>query len=136
SRACPSSWVAHRSRSRSQSPSSRLWRRSPPSSSASFNLSLMADTETSSPEETAALAAALAKRLAPGDVVTVAGELGSGKTTFVRGACEALGVREHVTSPTYTIGPRYQGDGIEISHLDLFRFEGVSHVVLGDLQPL
>ena len=49
-------------------------------------------------------------RLAAGDVVTVAGELGSGKTTFVRGACAALGVRERVTSPTYTIGHRYHGD--------------------------
>jgi len=95
----------------------------------------MADTETSSPEETAALAATLATRLAPGDVVTVAGELGSGKTTFVRGACEALGVREHVTSPTYTIGHRYHGHGVEISHLDLYRFEGVSNAEWGDLEP-
>ena len=95
----------------------------------------MTETETTSPEETAALAGTLATRLAPGDVVTVAGELGSGKTTFVRGACEALGVREHVTSPTYTIGHRYHGDGIEISHLDLYRFEGVSPAEWGDLEP-
>jgi tRNA threonylcarbamoyladenosine biosynthesis protein TsaE len=93
------------------------------------------ESETSSPEETAALAATLAKRLVSGDVVTVAGELGSGKTTFVRGACEALGVHEHVTSPTYTIGHRYHGDGIEISHLDLYRFEGVSPAEWGDLEP-
>src|SRR5437660_1264243 len=65
--------------------------------------------ETSSPEETEALAAELAARLVQGDVVTVSGELGSGKTTFVRGACSALGVRERVTSPTYTIGHRYHG---------------------------
>jgi len=93
------------------------------------------ETETTSPEETAALAGTLATRLAPGDVVTVAGELGSGKTTFVRDACEALGVREHVTSPTYTIGHRYHGDGIEISHLELYRFEGVSPAEWGDLEP-
>ena len=93
------------------------------------------ESETSSPEETAALAATLAQRLVSGDVVTVAGELGSGKTTFVRGACEALGVHEHVTSPTYTIGHRYHGDGIEISHLDLYRFEGVSPAEWGDLEP-
>ena len=73
--------------------------------------------------------------LAVGDVVTVAGELGSGKTTFVRGACGALGVRERVTSPTYTIGHRYHGDGVEISHLDLYRFEGVSPAEWGDLEP-
>ena len=83
-------------------------------------------TQSHSPEETEALAAELAARLAAGDVVTVSGELGSGKTTFVRGACAALGVRERVTSPTYTIGHRYHGDGVEVSHLDLYRFEGVS----------
>ncbi len=91
--------------------------------------------ETSSPEETEALAAELAGRLAPGDVVTVSGELGSGKTTFVRGACRALGVRERVTSPTYTIGHRYHGDDGEVSHLDLYRFEGVSAAEWGDLEP-
>src|SRR5438105_415923 len=79
--------------------------------------------ETSSPEETEALAAELAARLVLGDVVTVSGELGSGKTTFVRGACVALGVRERVTSPTYTIGHRYHGERSEVSHLDLYRFQ-------------
>ena len=93
------------------------------------------ETHTHSPEETEALAAGLAARLTAGDVVTVSGELGSGKTTFVRGACAALGVREHVTSPTYTIGHRYHGDGLEISHLDLYRFEGVSPAEWGDLEP-
>jgi tRNA threonylcarbamoyladenosine biosynthesis protein TsaE len=91
--------------------------------------------ETSSPEETEALAAELAGRLAPGDVVTVSGELGSGKTTFVRGACVALGVRERVTSPTFTIGHRYHGAHGEVSHLDLYRFEGVSAAEWGDLEP-
>jgi tRNA threonylcarbamoyladenosine biosynthesis protein TsaE len=95
----------------------------------------MAEVVTSSPAETEALAADLARRLAAGDVVTVAGELGSGKTTFVRGACGALGVRERVTSPTYTIGHRYHGNGVEVSHLDLFRFEGVSPAEWGDLEP-
>jgi tRNA threonylcarbamoyladenosine biosynthesis protein TsaE len=93
------------------------------------------ETATNSPEETEALAAELAARLAPGDVVTVAGELGSGKTTFVRGACAALGVRETVTSPTYTIGHRYHGAGVEVSHLDLYRFEGFSAAEWGDLEP-
>src|SRR5689334_13201420 len=91
--------------------------------------------ETSSPEETEALAARLATRLELGDVVTVSGELGTGKTTFVRGACAALGVREHVTSPTYTIGHRYHGDRGEVSHLDLYRFQGVSAGEWGDLEP-
>ena len=91
--------------------------------------------ETASPEETEAVAAELAARLAVGDVVTVSGELGTGKTTFVRGACAALGVREHVTSPTYTIGHRYHGDRGEVSHLDLYRFQGVSAAEWGDLEP-
>ena len=90
---------------------------------------------TSSPEETEALAAALAARLELGDVVTVAGELGTGKTTFVRGACTALGVRERVTSPTYTIGHRYHAATGEVSHLDLYRFAGVSAAEWGDLEP-
>ena len=91
--------------------------------------------ETSSSEQTEALAADFAGRLQIGDVVTVSGELGTGKTTFVRGACAALGVREHVTSPTYTIGHRYQGERSVISHLDLYRFQGVSAAEWGDLEP-
>ena len=93
------------------------------------------ETESRTPEETEALAAELAARLAVGDIVTVSGELGSGKTTFVRGACVALGVRENVTSPTYTIGHRYHGSGVEVSHLDLYRFEGFSAAEWGDLEP-
>jgi tRNA threonylcarbamoyladenosine biosynthesis protein TsaE len=90
--------------------------------------------ETTSPEETEALAAQLAERLRPGDVVTISGELGSGKTTFVRGAARALGVEQPVTSPTYTIGHRYRGS-VDVSHLDLFRFTSLSHAEWGDLEP-
>ncbi|MBD0329203.1 MAG: tRNA (adenosine(37)-N6)-threonylcarbamoyltransferase complex ATPase subunit type 1 TsaE [Thermoleophilia bacterium] len=90
--------------------------------------------ESSSPEETERVAARLAERLVPGDVVTVSGELGTGKTTFVRGACRALGVTEPVTSPTFTIGHRYRGE-VDVSHLDLYRFERVSPEEWGDLEP-
>jgi tRNA threonylcarbamoyladenosine biosynthesis protein TsaE len=90
--------------------------------------------ESLSPEQTELVAAELAAELAPGDVVTVSGELGSGKTTFVRGACRALGVRGPVTSPTFTIGHRYLGD-VDVSHLDLYRFESVSPAEWGDLEP-
>ena len=90
--------------------------------------------ESSSPEETEAVAAQLAARLRPGDVVTVSGELGSGKTTFVRGAARALGVEQPVTSPAYTIGHRYRGS-VDVSHLDLFRFTSLSHAEWGDLEP-
>ena len=89
---------------------------------------------SSSVEETEAVAARLAAGLEAGDVITVAGELGSGKTTFVRGACRALGVTEPVTSPTFTIGHRYDGR-VPVSHLDLYRFAGVSPAEWGDLEP-
>jgi tRNA threonylcarbamoyladenosine biosynthesis protein TsaE len=67
-------------------------------------------------------------------VVLLHGELGTGKTTFVRGACRALGVTEPVTSPTFTIGHRYHGR-VDVSHLDLFRFRDVSAAEWGDLEP-
>jgi tRNA threonylcarbamoyladenosine biosynthesis protein TsaE len=89
---------------------------------------------TGSAEATEAVAGVLAGRLGVGDVVTVSGELGSGKTTFVRGACRALGVTAPVTSPTFTIGHRYPGS-VEVSHLDLYRFSGVSPAEWGDLEP-
>src|SRR3954453_19545915 len=82
--------------------------------------------ETNSPQETEAAAAELAARLDPGDVVLVSGELGAGKTTFVRGACRALGVDGAVTSPTYTIGQVYAArDGVEVAHLDLYRLQSL-----------
>jgi len=95
---------------------------------------VLVEVATSSAEETEALAARLADRLRPGDVVTVSGELGSGKTTFVRGACALLGVTSPVTSPTFTIGHRYAGR-VTVSHLDLYRFESVSPAEWGDLEP-
>jgi tRNA threonylcarbamoyladenosine biosynthesis protein TsaE len=79
---------------------------------------------TATAQETEELAARLAERLRPGDVVLVSGELGAGKTTFVRGACRALGISGAVTSPTFTIARRYDG-AVPVSHLDLYR--------LGDL---
>jgi tRNA threonylcarbamoyladenosine biosynthesis protein TsaE len=82
---------------------------------------------STSPEETERAAAELAARLAPGDVVLVSGELGAGKTTFVRGAARALGVTGAVTSPTYTVGQIYAGPGgREIAHLDLYRLESLN----------
>ena len=92
------------------------------------------ELRSGSPAETEAIAARLARDLVPGDVVTISGELGAGKTTFVRGACRALGVTAPVTSPTYTIGHRYEGDP-DVSHLDLYRFTAVSPAEWGDLEP-
>ena len=80
-------------------------------------------TETRSAAETEAIGAELAARLEPGDVVILMGEVGAGKTTLIRGAARALGVTEPVTSPTFTIGQRYSGGRLPISHLDLYRLE-------------
>jgi len=92
------------------------------------------ELESGSAEETEAIAARLAASLRAGDVVLVSGELGAGKTTFVRGASRALGVEARVTSPTFTIGHRYVGR-VDVSHLDLYRFRGLSAAEWGDLEP-
>jgi tRNA threonylcarbamoyladenosine biosynthesis protein TsaE len=89
---------------------------------------------TASPEETEALAARLAARLRVGDVVAVSGELGAGKTTFVRGAARALGFAGTVSSPTFTIGHRYEAP-TPVAHLDLYRITGLDSEEWGDLEP-
>ncbi|MBA2693616.1 MAG: tRNA (adenosine(37)-N6)-threonylcarbamoyltransferase complex ATPase subunit type 1 TsaE [Rubrobacter sp.] len=75
------------------------------------------------------LAAKLARNLRPGDAVVLSGEVGAGKTTFVRSAARSLGVRERVTSPTYQIARSYEGgigEGrIPVNHLDLYRLDGL-----------
>ena len=76
--------------------------------------------------ETEALGARLAESLALGDVVLVEGELGAGKTTFVRGAARRLGVSAPVTSPTFTIGQRYRGRDLVVSHIDLYRVRSLA----------
>ena len=81
-----------------------------------------ADVETTSAEATEALAEVVGRALAPGDVVLIAGEVGTGKTTFVRGACRALGVTDRVTSPSFTIGQTYAGR-MPVAHVDLYRLE-------------
>jgi len=74
---------------------------------------------------TETLGAELAAGLRDGDVVLVRGELGSGKTTLVRGAAHALGVTDPVTSPSFAIGHRYKAPHITVSHLDLYRLAGL-----------
>jgi tRNA threonylcarbamoyladenosine biosynthesis protein TsaE len=81
--------------------------------------------ETTGPAETESLGAQLADDLRAGDVVLIRGELGSGKTTLVRGAARALGVSDPVTSPTFSIGHRYGARGVTVSHLDLYRLAGL-----------
>jgi tRNA threonylcarbamoyladenosine biosynthesis protein TsaE len=81
--------------------------------------------ESTAAAETEALGGRIAARLRPGDVVLLSGELGSGKTTLIRGACRALGISGPVTSPTFTVGQRYEGGRMPISHLDLYRLESL-----------
>lgn len=92
----------------------------PPTSSTS-----LAELLSGSAAETEALGAELAAGLEPGDVLVISGEVGAGKTTLIRGACRALGVETPVTSPTFTIGQRYEGGRLPIAHLDLYRLEDI-----------
>src|SRR3712207_5647874 len=91
--------------------------------------------ETRAPEETERAGAGLAARLTAGDVVLVSGELGAGKTTFVRGALRALGVTEPVTSPTFVVGVLHDGAGGPVAHLDLYRLAGLEDEDPGLLDP-
>ena len=80
-------------------------------------------------DDLVALAARVAGHLLPGDVVVLRGEVGAGKTTFVRAAASSLGVREAVTSPTYQFARGYEGyvggRAVWVNHLDLYRLEGL-----------
>ena len=89
------------------------------------------ERKTASAQETERAGAELAGELAPGDVVLVSGELGAGKTTFVRGALRALGVEGEVTSPTFVVGILYE----RAAHLDLYRLGGLAGEDPGLLDP-
>ena len=81
------------------------------------------DFRTASPDETRELGRKLSRELSPGDVVAFRGELGSGKTTMIRGIAEGIGVSEdQVCSPTFTLINEYGGD-IPVYHIDLYRIE-------------
>ena len=76
---------------------------------------------TNSPEETEALGEMLAGRLEPGTVIAFTGDLGAGKTAFVRGLARGLGITERVTSPTFTIVNEYEGGRLPLFHFDMYR---------------
>lgn len=90
---------------------------------------------SSGPDVTERAGAQLASRLRPGHVVLVSGDLGAGKTTFVRGALRALGVTEEVTSPTFVVGHLYEGAAGPLAHLDLYRLSGLAGEDPGLLDP-
>lgn len=76
---------------------------------------------TKSPEQTELLGKKLAAFLRPGDVIAYYGDLGAGKTAFTRGLAVGLGIREAVTSPTYTIVNEYLSGRMPLFHFDMYR---------------
>lgn len=93
----------------------------------------MTTTRTSSEAGTREVAAALASSLAPGAVILLYGTLGAGKTAFVRGLAEGLGLDEDaVSSPTFTLAHEYRGGRVPLVHVDLYRLaDGVTLEDLG-----
>ena len=81
-----------------------------------------------SPEETRILGAALAAAVLPGDIVSLSGDLGAGKTVFVQGFARALGVETPVTSPSFTLVNHYEGR-FSILHLDVYRLDSFQEVI-------
>ena len=93
----------------------------------------MSDTwHSASEEETRAIAARLARDLTPGAVVLLSGDLGAGKTAFVRGLAEGLGLAaSEVTSPTFTLVHEYRGGRLPLIHVDLYRLESAELAEIG-----
>jgi len=87
-----------------------------------------AELTTTSPEGTRAVGAALAALLVPGDVVSLTGDLGAGKTCFVQGAAGALGVTEGVASPSFVLVREYRGV-LPIYHMDVYRLDRIQEVL-------
>jgi len=88
----------------------------------------MTRTVSRSAEETASLGRTFARDLRPGNVVALTGTLGSGKTLFVAGVCEGLGVTARVTSPTFTIINEYPAPFGMVAHVDLYRTAGHAEI--------
>ena len=92
---------------------------------------------TDGPDATRKLAAEVASLAQPGDIVVLAGELGTGKTVWVQGFARGLGVEEAVTSPTFTLVRPYTGSRLRLLHVDVYRIDHLSEVVdLGLLEQL
>jgi tRNA threonylcarbamoyladenosine biosynthesis protein TsaE len=90
---------------------------------------------TGSPEETEEVAARLGERLGPGDLLLLVGDLGAGKTTFVRGLARGMGVEGQVISPTFQLVRVYRGP-VPLAHVDLFRLDVAAELAELDLDGL
>jgi tRNA threonylcarbamoyladenosine biosynthesis protein TsaE len=93
------------------------------------------DVVTTSPAETEAAGEQFGERLAQGDLVLLEGDLGAGKTTFVRGLMRGVGSPAHVASPTFQLVRVYPGR-VQIAHVDLYRLEGGADLVDLGLEEL
>ncbi|AGB40305.1 ATPase, YjeE family [Halobacteroides halobius DSM 5150] len=82
----------------------------------------MLKVKTDNPEETFKLGKKIGNKLNPGDIVCLQGSLGAGKTSLAKGICAGLGVKDKITSPTYTIVNEYQGR-MKVNHMDLYRIK-------------
>lgn len=85
--------------------------------------------ETHTEEETIACGADLAARLSPGSIVAIAGDLGAGKTRLIKGICRGLGVRAHVSSPSFTIVNEYPAPRCSVYHFDFYRISSLREVI-------
>jgi tRNA threonylcarbamoyladenosine biosynthesis protein TsaE len=79
--------------------------------------------KTNSPDETAKLAVRLGELVKPGDVITLEGDLGAGKTAFTKGLAKGMGIRKNVNSPTFTIMKEYRDGRLPLYHMDVYRME-------------
>lgn len=89
---------------------------------------------SSSPERTREIGQAIGIACRSGDVITVSGGLGSGKTTLTQGIALGLGVKDPVTSPSFVLMKHYSGDKVNLTHLDLYRVESEEEVLELDLE--
>ncbi len=84
------------------------------------------EIKTASPQETLKFAEQFAKTLNAGDVLALFGDLGAGKTVFVKGLAKGLGVKAKVSSPTFVFLKIYKGKKLTVNHIDLYRGEKLS----------
>ena len=75
-------------------------------------------------EETQDLAKKLARNINPGITISLIGDLGTGKTTFTKGFARQMGIKDHVTSPTFKLISEYQGEKYKLNHIDAYRMNG------------